>query len=126
MHDSIHSKMPTISKIVIFCFPSPILKDEYVSHNSLYDGSCNRRVHTNRSDAPISKKLSNKMSIHNNVHWISKTCILILNKILLMKSLGTHMPRSPHYHVLGPPLNCLSPQAFLATKYLASLAYSIG
>ncbi len=35
--------------------------------------------------------------------------------------------KSPsHYHVLGPPLICLSPQAFLATKYLASLAYSIG
>ncbi len=29
----------------------------------------------------------------------------------VLKSLGTHMPRSPHYHVLGPPLICLSPQA---------------
>jgi hypothetical protein len=39
---------------------------------------------------------------------------------------GTHMPRSPHYNLLGSPLVCLSPQAFLATKYWASLAYSIG
>ncbi len=38
----------------------------------------------------------------------------------------THMPRSPHYHVLGSPLVSLSPQAFLATKYWASLAHSIG
>ena len=37
------------------------------------------------------------------------------------------MPRSPHNHVLGIPLLvCLSPLAFLATDYLASLASSIG
>jgi hypothetical protein len=44
----------------------------------------------------------------------------------LLKSWGTHMPRSPCYHILGYPLISLSPQAFLATKYGASLAYSIG
>jgi hypothetical protein len=44
----------------------------------------------------------------------------------VLKSWGTHMPRSPHYHVLGSLLGSLSPQAFLVTKYWASLAYSIG
>ncbi len=44
----------------------------------------------------------------------------------MLKSWGTHMPRSPHYHVLESPLVSLSPQAFIATKYWASLAYSIG
>ncbi len=59
MHDASHSKKPTISEIQIICFPSPILKDEYVSHTSLYNGSCNHRVDTNRSDALISKKSHN-------------------------------------------------------------------
>ncbi len=44
---------------------------------------------------------------------------------VLLKSLGTHIARSPHYHVLGPSLVCLSPQVSLATKYLASHEYSI-
>jgi hypothetical protein len=44
----------------------------------------------------------------------------------VLKSWGTHTPRSPHYHVLGSPLGSLSPEAFLVTKYWASLAYSIG
>jgi hypothetical protein len=44
---------------------------------------------------------------------------------VLLKSLGTHIARSPHYHVLGPSLICLSPQVSLATKYLASCKYSI-
>jgi hypothetical protein len=43
----------------------------------------------------------------------------------VLKSLGTHIARSPYYHVLGPPLICLSPQVSLATKYLASCKYSI-
>jgi hypothetical protein len=43
----------------------------------------------------------------------------------VLKSLGTHIARSPHYHVLGPSLICLSPQVSLATKYLASRKYSI-
>jgi hypothetical protein len=55
--------MPTISKIMIFCFPSPILKDEYVSHTFVFNGSCNCRVNTNKSDAPFSKNLSTDVSI---------------------------------------------------------------
>jgi hypothetical protein len=43
----------------------------------------------------------------------------------VLKSLGTHIARSPHYHVLGPSLICLSPRVSLATKYLASCEYSI-
>jgi hypothetical protein len=43
----------------------------------------------------------------------------------VLESLGTHIARSPHYLVLGPSLVCLSPQVSLATKYLASLEYSI-
>jgi hypothetical protein len=43
----------------------------------------------------------------------------------VLKSLGTHIARSPHYHVLGPSLVCLSPQVSLATEYLASRKYSI-
>jgi hypothetical protein len=44
----------------------------------------------------------------------------------VLKSLGIHIARSPHYHVLGPSLICLlSPQVSLATKYLASCKYSI-
>jgi hypothetical protein len=50
-----------------FCFPSPILKDKYVSHTSIYNGSCKRRVDTNRSDTPISKNVSTTMSILKNV-----------------------------------------------------------
>jgi hypothetical protein len=80
MSDAIHSKMPVSSEIVIFCFPSPILKDEYVSHTFVYDGSCNHPVNTNRSDAP--KYLSTEVSILNNICWLFKTCISILNKIL--------------------------------------------
>ncbi len=45
--------------------------------------------------------------------------------VTLLKSLGIHTPRSPHCHVLGSALICLSPQAFQATEYLASLNYSI-
>jgi hypothetical protein len=43
----------------------------------------------------------------------------------VLKSLGTRIARSPHYHVLGPSLICLSPQVSLATEYLASHEYSI-
>jgi hypothetical protein len=59
-------------------------------------------------------------------------CICVLNSLKfrllpkhLLKSLGISTPRSPHYHVLGPSLICLSPQVSLATKYLASHKYSI-
>jgi hypothetical protein len=45
--------------------------------------------------------------------------------LLMLKSVGTHTARSPHYHVLGPSLICLSPQISLATEYLASHEYSI-
>jgi hypothetical protein len=44
---------------------------------------------------------------------------------VVLKSLGIPTPRSPHYHILGPSLICLSPQVSLATKYLASREYSI-
>ncbi len=43
----------------------------------------------------------------------------------VLKSLGFPTPRSPHYHIWGPSLICLSPQVSLATKYLASWKYSI-
>ncbi len=43
----------------------------------------------------------------------------------LLKSLGIRTPRSPHYHILGPSLICLSPQVSIATEYLASREYSI-
>jgi hypothetical protein len=49
------------------CFPSPILKDKYVSHSSKYNGSCKHHVDTNRSDTPISYNVSTPMSILNNV-----------------------------------------------------------
>jgi hypothetical protein len=52
---------------MMFCFPSPILKDEYVTHTSIYNWSCKRCVDTNRSDVPISKNVSTMMSILNNV-----------------------------------------------------------
>jgi hypothetical protein len=72
-----------------------------------------------------------KMIIHNSSaatkDGVTPVTVDLIKKIfLLLKPLETHMPRSPHYHVLGPPIVCLSPQAFLATEYLASLAYSIG
>jgi hypothetical protein len=50
-----------------FCFPSPILKDKYVSHTSIYNGFCKRRVNTNRSDTAISKIVSATMSILNDM-----------------------------------------------------------
>ncbi len=66
-----YSTTDMISKIswdiMKFCFPSPILKDKYVSHTSIYKWSCKRRVDTNRSDTPISKNISTMMSILNNV-----------------------------------------------------------
>ncbi len=65
-----------------FTFPNPIFKDKYISHTLLYNGSCNRLVHTNRPNAPISKYSSTDVSILNINHWISKTVILILNEIL--------------------------------------------
>ncbi len=34
----------------------------------------------------------------------------------VLKSLGTHTARSPHYNVLGPSLIYLSPQVSLATE----------
>ncbi len=43
----------------------------------------------------------------------------------VLKSLGNHISRSPHHHILGPSLICLSPQVSLAIKYLASHEYSI-
>jgi hypothetical protein len=51
--------------------------------------------------------------------------MIFLSASGLLKSLGTHTARIPHYHVLGPSLICLSPQISLATKYLASCKYSI-
>jgi hypothetical protein len=65
--NAIHSKMPTISKMMIVHFLSPILKDEYVSHTSVYNGSCNHCVDTNRLDAPISRNLTTIMSILSNI-----------------------------------------------------------
>jgi hypothetical protein len=50
-----------------FRFPSPILKDKFVSHTSIYIGSCKQCVDTNRSDVPISKNVSTTISILNNV-----------------------------------------------------------
>jgi hypothetical protein len=50
---------------------------------------------------------------------------IVVHRCDLLKSLGTHIARSPHYHVLGPSLICLSPQVSLATEYLASCEYSI-
>jgi hypothetical protein len=71
MRDVSHSTTDMIREIlvdiVIFCFPSPILKDEYVSHTSIYNGSCKRHVNTSRSDVPISKNVSTTMSTLNNV-----------------------------------------------------------
>jgi hypothetical protein len=68
MHDVSLSKNASNQRdIVIFHFPSPILKDECVSHTSVYDGPCSRCVDTNTSDAPISKNLSTTMSILNNI-----------------------------------------------------------
>ncbi len=61
-----------------FAFPYPILKDKYVSHTSLCNGSWNHYIHTNnRPNTPISKYSSTDMSILNIVHWITKTYILI-------------------------------------------------
>jgi hypothetical protein len=40
--------------------------------------------------------------------------------------LGDPYTKNLHYHILGSPLVCLSPQALLATKYGASIAYPIG
>jgi hypothetical protein len=65
-----------------FAFPSPILNNKYVSHTSLYNGSCNRCVHNNRPNAPISKYSSTDVSILNINHRISKIYISILDEIL--------------------------------------------
>ncbi len=66
-----HSTTDMISEIlcdtVIFCFPSRILKDEYVSHTSIYNGSCKQHVDSNRSGKPISKYVSSTISLLNNV-----------------------------------------------------------
>ncbi len=66
-------------------FSNLILKDKYVSHTSLCNGSCNCCVRTNRPDTPISKHSSTNVSICNIVCWISKTYILIL-KILHLRA----------------------------------------
>ncbi len=50
-------------------------------------------VHTNRPNIPISKYSSADVSILNIIHWISKTYVLILNKIL-------------HLHA-GPGVECI-------------------
>ncbi len=55
-----------------FTFPKPILKDEYVSHTSLYNGSCNRLVHTNRPDAPISGEAC-RTSYQSDSHHLTMT-----------------------------------------------------
>ncbi len=47
----------------------------------LYDGSCNPFVDTNKPDAPISKYFSTDVHTYI-VRWMSKMCVLILNKIL--------------------------------------------
>jgi hypothetical protein len=42
MHDASHSNNANNQQdIVMFCFPIAILKDEYVSHTFVYNGSCN-------------------------------------------------------------------------------------
>ncbi len=69
-----------------FTFPNQILKDKYVSHTSLYVGSCNCLVHTNTTNAFISKYSSTDVSILNFDHWISKIYILILNKTLHLRA----------------------------------------
>jgi hypothetical protein len=43
-------------------------------------------VHTNRPNIPISKYSSADVSILNIIHWISKTYVLILNKILHLRA----------------------------------------
>ncbi len=65
-----------------FASPNPILKDKYISHTSLYNGSCHRHVHTNRPGTPISKYSSTDVSILNIDRWISKiyTILLYLSK----------------------------------------------
>ncbi len=63
---------PTISEIQIIRFPSPIQKDKYVSHTSLYDGSCNLCVNTNSLMHLSPKIFSTDVSILNNARWISK------------------------------------------------------
>ncbi len=69
-----------------FAFPNPILKDKYVSHTSLYNGSCNCCVHTNSPNATISKYSSTDVSILNIDRWISKINILMLNTILHLRA----------------------------------------
>ncbi len=49
---------------------------------------------------------------------------MYISSWFVLKSLGTHIARSLHYHTLGPSLICLSPQVALATKYFASCEYS--
>jgi hypothetical protein len=65
-------------------------------------------VHTDKSPAVLPRAI--KPSI-----W--QGCAEILG--------DPYIARSPHYHILGPSLVCLSPQVSLATKYLASHEYSI-
>ncbi len=60
--------------------------DMVTSRRSLCDGSYNSHVHTNRSNAPISKYSPTDISILNINCWISKVYILMLNKILHLRA----------------------------------------
>jgi hypothetical protein len=105
---------------------------------------CWMAKHKNTSNFIISPVKKTWATIHLNTTWLtlinmSDRIMCILTSPLqsshgplclafgkgVLKSLGTHIARSPHYHVLGPSLICLSPQVSLATKYLASHKYSI-
>ncbi len=105
---------------------------------------CWMAKHKNTSNVIISPVKKTWATIHLNTTWLTFIntpdhimCILTsplqsshgpLNLAFgkgVLKSLGTHITRCPHYHVLGPSLICLSPQVSLATKYLASYKHSI-
>jgi hypothetical protein len=110
-------------------------------HNT---SGCWMEKHKTSSKFIISPIKNTWATIHPNTTWLtfinmSDRIMCILTSPLqsshgplslafgkgVLKSLGTHIARSPHYHVLGPSLICLSPQVSLATEYLASRKYSI-
>jgi hypothetical protein len=105
---------------------------------------CWMAKHKNTSNFIISLGKKTWVTIHLNTTWltfinVSDHIMCILTSPLqsshgllslafgkgVLKSLGNHIARSPHYHILGPSLICLSPQVSLATKHLASCKYSI-
>jgi hypothetical protein len=67
-----------------------------------YNGSCKRRVDTNRSDTPISKNVSNTMSILNNVIGSLERIFRYLTELcrmhFRMASGENHLPAS----LIGP------------------------